>query len=39
MLQGDGVNTTIYGGTSGQVYGSSSGMQVFVRAGRRWSAA
>lgn len=33
MLQGDGVNTTTYGGSSVQVYGSSSGLQVFVRAG------
>jgi hypothetical protein len=33
MLQGDGVFTTIFGGTTGQVYANSSGMQVFVRAG------
>lgn len=33
MLQGDGVNTTTFGGTSLQVFGNSSGLQVLVRQG------
>lgn len=33
MLQGDGVNTNVIGGSALQVYGNSSGLQVLVRSG------